>query len=387
MIKRVFFALTAVMCCLTCVAQFDKQNSLARKAIVTYAKDAKGFWQRTENVLVEKVEEGGSAYAFDKKSNCVYVLTDNANYQVILTKEAAKLYKNNKLAPIVDPKVLDEMVAKNSDMLAKRYQAMNEGLQRAIDEATKQAREDSLVQVRRDSLQRVLEHNQLMQYWRETDWHQLPTRNTPLVCTICGYHAIDEVVNCVGIVRDSIYFTEQVVGINQDSYPVIHISMYNRQLNDVEEYQYHIRAFADSLAAPKFLSYDYVTAENERVFTTYLKTLSATIPYGYVENWGYDIQGGYVVLDFAYTNTTERLIKAVDVSYQLLDATGKVLKTDHLRSTTPLEPFHTQKWSWDDPLKTVPATATELKIHKVTLIFQDGRQHTVTKDLLMIKES
>ena len=64
MIKRLFLTLTAVACCLTCMAQFDEQNSLARKAIVTYAKDAKGFWQRTENVLVEKIEEGGSAYAF-----------------------------------------------------------------------------------------------------------------------------------------------------------------------------------------------------------------------------------------------------------------------------------------------------------------------------------
>jgi hypothetical protein len=386
MIKRLLLTVLLAVPCLVALAQFDGQNSLVRKALVSYSKDSKGFWHSVEDVLVDKIDEGGNVYAFEKKTGCAYVRTDDANYQIVLTKEFAKIYKSSKLAPIVEGQVLEDMIRQNSEILAKRYQALNDERQKAIDDAAKKVRDDSIARVRHDSIQRVLEHNQLLQYRRETDWHQLPTRNTPLVCTICGHHAIDETVYCLGIVRDSIYYQEEAIGINKDVYPVIHVSMYNRQLNNVEEYQYHTRVFADSLSSPKYLCYEYAIAENERAFAEYLKTLSEQIPYGYVESWGYDIQDGHLVLDFAYTNTTARPIKSVDVSYKLLDATGKVLKVNHLRSTTPLEPFHTQKWSWNEEQKTVPSTATDLKIHKVTLFFKDGRQHTVTKDLL-VKEN
>ena len=386
MIKKVLLTVLLAMPYLAVMAQFDGQNSLVRKALVAYSKDSKGFWQVAQDVLVDKIDEGGNVYAFEKKTGCVYVRTDDANYQVVLTKEFAKTFKNGKLAPIVEGQVLDDMIRYNSEMLEKRYKALNAERQKAIDDAAKKLRDDSLARVRHDSIQRVLEHNQLVQYRHETDWHQLPTRNTQLVCTVCGHHAIGETVYCLGIVRDSIYYQEQVIGINEETYPVIHVSMFNRQLNNVEDYNYHVRVFADSLASPKHLCYDYVTAENERVFTEYLKSLSSQIPYGYVESWGYDIQSGHVVLDFAYTNTTARAIKSVDVTYKLVDATGKVLKVDHLRSTAALEPYHTQKWSWDEEKKKVPAAATDLKISKVTLFFKDGRQHTVTKDLL-IKEN
>ena len=95
-----------ILTSISCLAQFDNSNSLVRKMLLEYEMDSKGYYHKKEGALVDKVDKVTSMYAFDKKSSNLYVQTERGNYVVVLNKEHAKIYKQSKLAPFIDEKMM-----------------------------------------------------------------------------------------------------------------------------------------------------------------------------------------------------------------------------------------------------------------------------------------
>ena len=79
--------------------QYTSENSFMRKALVLFQKDAKGFYQPSQDVMVNSIYGVTENYAYDKKTHNLYVLTANGNFVVTLNKDYAKIVKKNHLIP------------------------------------------------------------------------------------------------------------------------------------------------------------------------------------------------------------------------------------------------------------------------------------------------
>lgn len=70
---------------LTVHAQFTSVNSFLRKEIVSYIKNENGFYVKNVNKMTDVVVGVVESYAYDKKAQNLYVLTESSNVVVTLT--------------------------------------------------------------------------------------------------------------------------------------------------------------------------------------------------------------------------------------------------------------------------------------------------------------
>ena len=135
------------------MAQFDNSNSVVRKTLLEYELDSDGFYHKKEGALIDKVDDVVSMYAFDKKSSNLYVQTETGNYVVVLNKEHAKIYKQSKLAPIIDEKMIDAEVARVNSMLEERFESLNQARTKHLRDSAEKVRLAELEKIRQDSIQ------------------------------------------------------------------------------------------------------------------------------------------------------------------------------------------------------------------------------------------
>ena len=382
MIKRRLITVMLLMSSLCCMAQFDTQNSFVRKTIVEYEMGTDGYYHKKEGALVDKVDNVVSTYAFDKKTNNLYVQTENGNFIVVLNKEYAKIYKQSKLAPIIDEKLIDDEVARVSRMLEERFESYNTTRTKHLRDSAERVRRDSLEKIRQDSIQKAFQLAVDQKYKETHNWHEVPVNKLGVECILCGHHAYEDVIYCEGIINDTIYYVENAPGIMGASYKKMHVSQFNPRLKNEPKYTYHFKMFSDSLTSHTYLSPEYVTMENDKTYAAYADKIGNKAVYGYVESWGYDFQEDHLIFDFSYTNTYRRAIKYIDIYCNVLDAAGNVKKQCHMKASGPVEPLTTKTWSWDDESIPVPDGVTDLKISKLVIAFKDGKMKTLIKDIV-----
>ena len=386
MIKRQLLTIAMMLCSMLCLAQFDSQNSLVRKVIVEYEKKPDGFYQKKDGALVDRVDKVVSLYAFDKKSSNLYVQTENGNYIVVLNKEYAKIYRQSKLAPILDEKLIDTEVEHINQTLEKRFETLNATRRQHLKDSIDKVRRDSLEKIRQDSIEKAMQKAVDQKYLATHSWHDLPVSKIGLECVDCGHQVYDNSVRCEGIMGDTIYHTQSIKGIMGYEYEKMHACMINPKLRNDSKYTYHCKLFADSLSKNKYLSLNFMRAFNAERYTKHAEEVGAKAPNGYVDSWGFDIQEDVLLFDFSYTNTNKKSIRCVDIYFSLKDSSGNTRKTGKLRGMGPVEMFETKSWTWNDSNVKVPEGTVDLEISKVTLTFKDGKIKTLVKDLLY-KES
>ncbi|MBR1506331.1 MAG: hypothetical protein IJ614_09510 [Prevotella sp.] len=387
MIKRQILTLAMLLgCTLGCLAQFDSQNSVVRKVIVAYEKGADGFYHKKDGALVDKVDNVVSMYAFDKKSSNLYVQTEDGNYVVVLNKEYAKIYRQSKLAPIIDEKFIDAEVERVNKLLEDRFEQWNTTRRQYLRDSVEKVRRDSLEKIRQDSIQKAMERAVEKKYMESHTWRDLPTNKIGLECVECGYQVYESSVRCEGIVGDTIYHVQTVSGILGSEYGKMHASLVPKRLRADEKYNYHCKLFADSLARNNYLTMAYLRAFNADNYTRHAENVSSKAPYGYVDSWGFDFQENMLLFDFSYTNTNKKAIRCIDIFFNIKDASGITRKTGKLRGMGPVEMFETKSWTWNDNTVNVPEGMVDLEISKITITFKDGKLKTLVKDLLYKEE-
>jgi hypothetical protein len=178
----------------------------------------------------------------------------------VLNKEHAKIYKQSKLAPFIDEKLIDSEVERVNRLLEERFESLNAARTKHLRDSVEKVRNDSLEKLRQDSIQKAFQKAVDMKYRQTHNWHDLPMNKLALECMLCDNHTYDDIVYCEGIVNDTIYYVENITGILGTTYKKLHVSKYNPRLKNEVKYNYHVKMFRDSLYSRFYLSPDYVKA-------------------------------------------------------------------------------------------------------------------------------
>lgn len=384
--KRNILTLLMAIAWAGCMAQFDAQNSLVRKTIVNYQLGGDGYWHKTTGTLVDNVDAVEATYAFEKKSGTVYVQTKTGNFMVVLNKEFAKVYKQSKLAPIIDEKLLQGEVDRVTRMIEDRYETLNEARRQHQRDSIERARLDSIEKARQDSLQAALKKATEDNYRLAHNWHQLPVSRIGIECVDCGKQLYQNEIYCEGISNDTIYYSEPVKGVMDCSYMKMHAGLIGPKLARDEKFKYHCVVFADSLNNRPYLSLGYLASENKARYAVYAEEVAVKAPNGYVDEWGYDFQDGRLVFDFSYTNTSSKEVRSVDIYYNIVNAAGASKKTGKLRGEGPVATFESHQWSWTETNIVVPDGSVDMEISRLVITFKDGKTKVIAKKDLLIKD-
>ena len=374
-----------VLASLGCMAQFDAKNSLVRKIIVEYEQGSDGIYLKKTGGMLDNIDGIESTYAFEKKSGTVYAKSKNGNYQIVLNKEYAKVYKQSKLAPIIEEKLIGAEVDRVTKQIEEYYEALNKVRREFLKDSLDRVRRDSIEKARQDSIQLALKMAAEKNYRQSHNAHDIPMSRIGIECVACGKQVYDNSVYCEGIASDTLYFVETVPGIMDCSYKKLHAGLVSPRLQRNEAYNYHTQIYKDSLFNKPYLSLGYVEAFNKAAYETYAEEVAVKAPNGYIDSWAHDFQEGQLVFDFTYTNTSTKEIRAIDIYYNIRDAGGNSRKTGKLRAEGPVTVFEQRQWSWVDSKIPVPDSSVDMEITRLVLVFKDGKQKIIAKKDLLIR--
>ena len=219
-----------------CKAQYNQYNSFMRKALVIYKCGPDGYYHATKNVTLDEVKDVETQYAYNKKTQNLYVLTPNSNCEVTLTKEYAKIFKKSKDVRQLKDEELEAAIEEQNRILEQKFKRLNDERTRHIEDSIAKAKRDSIERARQDSIARVREAEQLQSYRETHDWRRVPVKGIRLKCEICDETTINEdSLYCIGINNDSIMYFEWKEGKLDNEYLEWHISSLPMELKGVVE--------------------------------------------------------------------------------------------------------------------------------------------------------
>lgn len=371
---------------LTVHAQFTSVNSFLRKEIVSYIKNENGFYIKNVNKMTDVVVGVVESYAYDKKAQNLYVLTESSNVVVTLTKDYAKIIKRNKGIPQLSGEELDKEVQMRTKLLNDKYESLNREREQQIVDSIKKARQEEIDSINKAIQDSIDKANRLQamieaqaEYRRTHEPYDVPLGNVSLKCDICD-KTIDskDITSTFGIRNDSIYYTTNEEGKLGLYYAEAHQSEISSSFKSNKDFEYHYEVFKDCLTQDSIdyaLLARYFCYQN---YADYWKQLKKAAPYGYVEDWNWDDTYGMVSFDICYTNTNPKTIKYLTVYFKITNDVGDVRKTGYFKGTGPLKEGETASWDWDTSSYFTSGDSTTLSITKLVLTYMNGTTQVVS---------
>lgn len=371
---------------LTVHAQFTSVNSFLRKEIVSYIKNENGFYIKNVNKMTDVVVGVVESYAYDKKAQNLYVLTESSNVVVTLTKDYAKIIKRNKGIPQLSGEELDKEVQMRTKLLNDKYESLNREREQQIVDSIKKARQEEIDSINKAIQDSIDKANRLQamieaqaEYRRTHAPNDVPLGNVSLKCDICDKN-IDskDITSTFGIRNDSIYYTTNEEGKLGLYYTEAHQSEISSSFKSNKDFEYHYEVFKDCLTLD---SIDYALLARcfcYQNYADYWKQLKKAAPYGYVEDWNWNDTYGMVSFDICYTNTNPKTIKYLTVYFKITNDVGDVRKTGYFKGTGPLKEGETASWDWDTSSYFTSGDSTTLSITKLVLTYMNGTTQVVS---------
>lgn len=371
---------------LTVHAQFTSVNSFLRKEIVSYIKNENGFYIKNVNKMTDVVVGVVESYAYDKKARNLYVLTENSNVVVTLTKDYAKIIKRNKGIPQLSGEELDQEVQMRTKLLNDKYESLNREREQQIVDSIKKARQEEIDSINKAIQDSIDKANRLQamieaqaEYRRTHDPYDVPLGNVSLKCDICDKN-IDskDITSTFAIRNDSIYYTTNEEGKLGLYYNEAHQSEISSSFKSNKDFEYHYEVFKDRLTQDSIdyaLLALYICYQN---YADYWKQLKKAAPYGYIEDWNWNDTYGMVSFDICYTNTNPKTIKYLTVYFKITNDVGDVRKTGYFKGTGPLKEGETASWDWDTSSYFTSGDSTTLNITKLVLTYMNGTTQVVS---------
>ena len=382
--KKIILALLLLLPAIALRAQvYDESNSLMRKALVLYQKDAKGFYQKSENISIPVVNGITESYAYDKKSHELYVKTNFGNCVITVADNYAKFLKKNKNTPQIKGEELASAISRVNMQLEEQFNLLNTQRQQQIVDSIAKAKADSIKRVKQDSIRLARIASQKETYRKNHSWRWVPISRNSLSCSLCSKSVYSEdSIFCLGYRNDTLYHVTSEEFALDETYLKIHPMHVSSSLKTNEKFRYHFEVYGDSLRTcneslmddPDFFNYMFISKAADRV--------KAEAPYGYFNNWGWDSEYGAVSFHFEYTNTNKATIKYIDVYWTITNDVNDVRKTGHFKGTGPLEEWKSASWNWDYSSYYVAGDASNMQITKVILTYSNGTQKTLSKSML-----
>ena len=374
-----FVLLIAVVSSIT--AQYTAGNSFIRKAIVIYEQDNNGFYHKYTDRMIDGAVTGiVKNYAYDKKAQNLYVLTDNGNIVVTLNKDYAKVIKKNSAIPQLKDAELQVAINNQNKSLEEKFNRLNAERKQHIADSIYQAKQDSIAQVKKLAAQ-LEEQNKAKQNYRETHkYFKVPLLSSgSMKCTLCDeYINYDKAEFVFGIKNDSIYYASMETGDLDITKAEVHASKIPEEIETNKDFLFHYEVFKDSLTKDSLDYQDYAGYMNYSNNIEYLQELKKAAPYGFFEDWGWDSEYSMVSFHFRYTNTNAKTIKYITVFFKIDNGVGDVRKTGYFQGTGPLKQWETASWEWENSSYYVSGDASNMSITKVVITYMNGTKQIVT---------
>lgn len=368
-----------MLVCVAIHAQFTSANSFIRKEIVSYSKDSKGFYVKNTNKMTDVVVGVVENYAYDKKAQNLYVLTENSNVIITLTKDYAKIIKKNKYIPQLSGEELDKVIEKHNEQLHEKFSALNQKREQQITDSINKARQDSIDEVNRRNAIVAAQTKAREDYINSHNSHIVPLGDNTMNCDICDeYINTKDVFYTIGIRNDTIYYATVKEGKLGLSYIEPHESKIPSSLSKDKDFLYHYEAFRDSLTDDSTDYADMVRYFGYQYYTDYLTRLKKAAPFGYVDEWGWDSEYSMVTFNIRYTNTNAKTIKYLTVYFKITNDVGDIRKTGYFQGTGPLKEGETASWDWDSSSYFTAGDASKMSITKIVLTYMNGTKQVVT---------
>ena len=367
------------LACLAIHAQFSSHNSFMRKEIVSYTKDSKGFYVKNTNKMTDIVVGVVENYAYDKKAQNLYVLTENSNVVVTLTKDYAKVIKKNKDIPQLSGEELTKAIEKHNEQLFEKFTVLNRQREQQIADSINKARQDSIDEVNRRNAIIAAKNRAREDYISSHKWYKVPLGGNSMNCVICDeYINSKDVFHTLGIRNDSIYYATIKEGMLGLKYIALHESKIPLTLNSNKDFLYHYEVFKDSLTDD---STDYAAIVHDlgyQYYAEYLAQLKKTAPFGYVEEWGWNNEYSMVTFNIRYANTNSKTIKYLTVYFKITNDVGDIRKTGYFQGTGPLKEGESASWEWDSSSYFTAGDASKMSITKIVLTYMNGTKQVVS---------
>lgn len=367
--------------------QYTSENSFMRKALVLFQKDAKGFYQPSQDVMVDRIYGVTKNYAYDKKTHNLYVLTANGNFVVTLNKDYAKIVKKNKLIPQLKTEEALELSRKYTEDLSFKMEQYNKDRRDSIYLARKKFIEDSIAHEK--ALAEIKKRNEKIKKDRELaykanhDWRSVPTGKIELHCSICDKSIAKDSLTCLGIKNDSIYFFTLAKGYYNQKIALEHVAKIPSNLANYKDFKYHCEVYRDSLDShSKILSSDLVNYLSASFTLEAFKEAKKLAPFGYFGDWGWDNEYGYVTFNFEYTNLNSKTIKYIDVYWYVTNDVNDICGRGNFKGVGPLKEGSSASWEWDDSPYYVSGSASNMSISKVILTYMNGTKQVLSKNMI-----
>lgn len=377
--KRLLSIICMTLACLAIHAQFSSQNSFMRKEIVSYTKDSKGFYVKNTNKMTDIVVGVVENYAYDKKAQNLYVLTENSNVVVTLTKDYAKVIKKNKDIPQLSGEELTKAIEKHNEQLFEKFTVLNRQREQQIADSINKARQDSIDEVNRRNAIIAAKNRAREDYISSHKWYKVPLGGNSMNCVICDeYINSKDVFHTLGIRNDSIYYATIKEGMLGLKYIALHESKIPLTLNSNKDFLYHYEVFKDSLTDD---STDYAAIVHDlgyQYYAEYLAQLKKTAPFGYVEEWGWNNEYSMVTFNIRYANTNSKTIKYLTVYFKITNDVGDIRKTGYFQGTGPLKEGESASWEWDSSSYFTARDASKMSITKIVLTYMNGTKQVVS---------
>ena len=362
-------------------AQYTASNSFIRKAIVIYEQDDIGFYHKSTDRIIDGSVIGiVKNYAYDKKAQNLYVLTNNGNFVVTLNKDYAKIIKKNSTIPQLKDEELQEVINGQTKSLEEKFERLNAERKQHIADSIYQAKKDSVAQAKKLAAQ-MEERNKAKQiYKNEHEYFKVPLLSSgSMKCTICDrYIDYDKAGFVFGIKNDSIYYASMEPGDLDITKAEVHASKIPHEIATNKDFLYHYEVFKDSLTKDNMDYQDYAGYLNYTNNVEYLNDIKKAAPYGYFDDWGWSSEYSMVTFHFRYTNTNAKTIKYITVFFKIDNGVGDVRKTGYFQGTGPLKEWETASWEWDSSSYFVSGDASNMSITKVVITYMNGTKQTVT---------
>ncbi len=350
-----------------CKAQYNQYNSFMRKALVIYKCGPDGYYHATKNVTLDEVKDVETQYAYNKKTQNLYVLTPNSNCDIRLLKDEE----------------LETAIEEQNRILEQKFKRLNDQRTRHIEDSIAKAKRDSIERARQDSIERVREAEKLQTYRTTHDWRRVPVKGARLKCEICDETTTNmDSLYCLGINNDSIMYFEWKEGKLYNEYLEWHISSLPMELKTNPSFKYHFEAYRDSLTNTE-VSSNTARRLCALSFYRYLDNLRKDAPYGFFEDWGWSSEYSMVTFLFSYTNMNKSTIKYIAVHFKITNDVGDVRKTGYFQGTGPVEEYDTGSWEWDSSPYFVSGDASTMEFTKVVITYTNGKQEVLSKNQIM----
>jgi len=361
---------------------YNSSNSLSRIGINYYVQDENGFFHKQEYVNLDKVVDPISTYAYDKKTQDLYLITKTGNCVVRVNEALAKYFKKSKTVPMLKEKDLLELISiKNKDLEAK-FDKYNSDRQKYLNDSIERAFQDSLKKAKDDSIKQANEILKELNYRKNHDWSWVPTRKCQLFCVVCEKTITTRDSSlCYAIKNDSIFWADRIEGDLGLTYRHIHAAEVPKVLKNNFIFKYHYNVYRDSLEnSIPLMSKLYAGIRDYMYYEEYLDVLKKRAPHGYFLDWSWDCEYSSISFSFKYLNTNKKTIKYIDVYWTLKNDVGDVRKTGHFSGTGPLEEWESATWSWDHSSYYASGDASKMSLSKVIITYMDGTKVTIPKD-------